>query len=105
MTRALVRENGQPVTIRRYKGPAGPSRAFDDFPTVAFVRTYGAKELIGNITQGDQLAVTLVDSLAAALPITTSDRFVVNGKEFTIKHPAPRTVGGVLIALDIQCAG
>jgi hypothetical protein len=104
MTRSLVNDNGQPVVIRRYTG-TGPTRSFVDTATTAFVRNYGSKELIGSIAQGDQVAVTLVDTLAAILPVTTNDFLVVNGKEFAIKNPMKRVVTGVLIALEIQAKG
>ncbi|MEH2476244.1 hypothetical protein V1281_002587 [Nitrobacteraceae bacterium AZCC 2161] len=105
MTRNQVNENGQAVAIRRYTGPAGPNRAHDDYPTRAFVRNYGSKELIGSIIQGDQVAITLIDTLGGVLPVTTNDKLVVSGKEYAIKNPMKRVVGGVLIALELQCSG
>jgi hypothetical protein len=102
--RSLVNENGQPVSIRRYTG-TGPSRTFTDTVTQAFVRNYGSKELIGSIVQGDQVAVTLVDMLSGILPVTTNDKLVVGTKEYAIKNPMKRVVGGVLVALEIHASG
>lgn len=104
MTQSLVNENGQPVAIRRYTG-SGPTRSHVDTMTMAYVRTYGSKDLIGAIVQGDQIAITLVDGLGNVLPVTTNDKIVVGGKEFAIKNPMKRVVGGVLIALEIHAAG
>ena len=46
-----------------------------------------------------------MDDLTSILPVTTNDKLVVAGKEFAIKNPMKRVVGGVLIALEIQAAG
>lgn len=104
LTRAQVNENGQDVSIRRYIGK-GPTRTFNDTATKAYVRNYGSNEIIGAIVQGDQRAVTLIDNLSAILPVLTSDKLVVGAKEFAIKNPMKRVVGGVLIALEIHAAG
>ena len=111
MTRNMVTENGQRVFIRRFSG-TGPSRTKVDTPTLAYVRNYGSKELIGSIQQGDQSAVTLVDTLAAILPVLTTDKLVLakddgtaGPLEYSIKNPMKRVVGGMLIALEIHCSG
>lgn len=100
----LISEEGQAVSIRRYSG-TGPSRSYVDTATTAYVRCYGSNELIGAIVQGDQVAVTLVDTLSGILPVTTNDKLVVGTKEFAIKNPMKRVVGGTLIALEIHAAG
>jgi hypothetical protein len=102
--REMIGDLGQPVAIRRYTG-SGPSRPHADTVTHAYVRNYGSKELIGSIVQGDQVAITLVDTLSGILPITTNDKLVVDGKEFAIKNPMKRVVSNVLIALEIHAAG
>jgi hypothetical protein len=101
---AQINENGQAVSIRRYTG-TGPSRTSADTATVGYVRNYGSNELIGSISQGDQVAVVLIDTLSGILPVTTSDKLVVGTKEFAIKNPMKRVVGGTLIALEIHAAG
>jgi hypothetical protein len=102
--REMIGDLGQTVVIRRYTG-TGASRPHTDTATQAYVRNYGSKELIGSIVQGDQVAVTLVDTLSAILPVTTNDKLVVDSKEFAIKNPMKRVVSGTLIALEIHAAG
>ena len=102
--KAAIQRVGQAVAIRRYTG-TGPSRPHVDTATTAYVRNYGSSELIGAIVQGDQKAITLVDSLAAILPVTTSDLLVVDGREYAIKNPMKRVVAGVLVALEIHAKG
>jgi hypothetical protein len=102
--RELIGDLGQPIAIRRYTG-TGPARTFVDTSTVAYVRNYESKEIIGAITYGDQRAIALVDDLAAILPVTTNDKLVVGGKEFAIRNPMKRVVAGTLIALEIHAAG
>jgi hypothetical protein len=102
--REMISDLGQPVAIRRYVG-TGPSRTHTDTATMAYVRNYGSSELVGAIAQGDQKAITLVDGLAGILPVLTSDKLVVDGKEFSIKNPMKRVVAGTLIALEIHAAG
>lgn len=104
MYQALIDENGQDVAIRRYIG-TGPSRTSSDTVTKAYVRSFGSDELIGSIVQGDQVAIALVDGLSGILPVTTNDKLVVGTKEFAIKNPKKRVVGGTLIALEIHASG
>ena len=102
--RTLINENGQDVAIGRYAG-TGPSRTRTDTATKGYVRNYGANELIGSISQGNQVAIVLVDALSGILPVTTNDKLIVGTKEFAIKNPKMRVVGGTLIALEIHAAG
>jgi hypothetical protein len=102
--RRLIGEVGETVYVRRFTGST-PARTHVDTETTAYVRNYGSNELIGSITQGDQRAITLVDTLSSILPVTTNDKLVVGTKEFAIKNPMRRVVGGTLIALEIHAAG
>jgi hypothetical protein len=119
--RALIDENGQLVAIGRYTG-TGPDRPRTDTPTMAYVRYYASSELKGTIVQGDQVAIVLVDGLSGILPVTVNDKLIVDfevidgvvtmvdgatvrGKEFAIKNPMKRVVGGTLIALEIHSKG
>jgi hypothetical protein len=119
--KALIDENGQLVAIGRYTGTV-PSRTRTDTVTRAYVRYYGSNELIGTIVQGDQVAIALVDDLSGILPVTVNDKLIVDfqvingvitmdgastvgGKEFAIKNPMKRVVGGTLIALEIHSKG
>ena len=120
-TRAMVAAKGEPVAIGRY-AVIGAGRARTDVLSTGFVRNFGSSELTGLIVQGDQKAIVLVDTLAAVLPVTANDWLivgfevingvatmvngrVVGGKEYAIKNPAKRVVGGVLIALEIHAKG
>jgi hypothetical protein len=117
-----IGRKGEPIAIRRYTGPAGLNRPFTDTVTRAGVRNYEAEELVGDIKQGDQVAIALVDTLAAILPVLNTDKLVtdfevidgvvtlvdgkvVGGKESIIKNVKKRRVDGTLIALEIQAAG
>jgi hypothetical protein len=104
--RAMVAEIGEAVTVRRYSGP-GASRSHVDTPTQARVTGYLPQEIVGDVTQGDRKVIALADTLAAVLPLTTSDRLVIRGREVAIKavDDNTRRIGGVLVALVIQAAG
>jgi hypothetical protein len=102
--RNMIAQVGQPVAIRRSTG-TGTAQTFTDTQTMAYVRNYGSKELVGSIAQGDQSAVTLVDGLTAILPLRTTDKLIVNGQPYSIKNPMRRVVGGVLIAYEIHASG
>jgi hypothetical protein len=117
--KALIDKSGQLVAIGRY---VGTSRDRTDTVTRAYVRYYASNELIGTIVQGDQVAITLVDGLSGILPVTVRDKLIVDfevidgvatmigsetkgGREFAIKNPMKRVLGGTLIALEIHSAG
>lgn len=118
-----IGRKGMPIAIRRATGPAGVNRPYTDTVTRAGVRNYDGTELVGTITQGDQVAIALVDALGAILPVLNTDKLVtdfqvingvvsidsdghvIGGKESTIKNVKKRRVGGTLIALEIQAAG
>lgn len=102
--REMVSDVGQPVAIRRYTG-VGSARTSVDTATKAYVRNYASDELIGAIVQGDQKAITLVDTLSGILPVLTSDFLVVDNREYAIKNPMKRVVGGTLVALEIHAKG
>lgn len=105
MYRRQINENGRAVSIRRYSG-TGPSRTHVDTATRAYVRNYGSDELVGAIVQGDQVAIALVDDLAAILPVRITDKLVIAGEvEKAIRNVRKREVGGTLIALEIHAAG
>lgn len=104
MHRKLINENGEDAYIRRYTG-TGLARTFVDVASKAYVRNYSSKELIGSVIQGDSVAIMLVDSLSAILPITTSDKVIAESTEYSIKNPMRRVVGGTLIALEIHISG
>ena len=96
------------IIVRRYTG-SGTSRPKFDVPVRGRAIGYDAKELIGGIVQGDQKVIVLVEDLIAkgmTLPLTTSDKAVVNGKEIAIMAPTPRkALDGTLVAYELQCRG
>lgn len=93
-----------PVAIRRYHG-TGPSRSSVDTATTGFIKNYDSSELIGIIEQGDQVAIVLVETLTAILPVTISDKLVIDDAEFAIKNVKIRRDGTTLIALEIHAKG
>lgn len=100
---------GEDVLIRRYSGPAGPSRPHVDTPARARATECKPEELIGPIIQGDRNLVVLVDAaVTAILPVLTTDKMVIRGKECAIRTPPDdntRRLAGVLIALELTAAG
>lgn len=105
----MMNERGETVVHRRYTG-AGPNRPKFDVEVMAVVVGYDEKEFVGSIQQGDRKIILLAEDLIEAqiaLPITSSDRIVVRGKELTIIAPddSTRRVQGVLIAYELQVRG
>jgi hypothetical protein len=98
------------VVIRRYSGPAGPSRPFFDAPCRGRVIGDRPVQLIGTVNQFDWKILVFVDDLIVAqfpLPILDTDKAVVLGKELTIKFNdgATRRYHGVILAYELQCRG
>lgn len=107
--RSLMNERGETIAIRRYTG-AGTSRPRFDAEVLAVVVGFAPKDLVGTIVQGDRKVIVLADDLIDAqfaLPVTTSDKIVVRGKELQIvaADDSTRRVAGVLIAYELQVRG
>lgn len=104
--RAFMAELGETVTVRRYSG-TGPGRPHVDTAAQARVTGYTPQDLVGTIVQGDRKLIMLVDTLAAVLPLSTTDKLVIRGREVRIKavDDNTRRIAGVLIALEIQAEG
>lgn len=104
--RAFMAELGENILVRRYSGTA-PTRTHVDTAAMARVMGYQPKDLVGAIVQGDRRVIMLVDTLAAVLPLRTSDKLVIRGIETSIKaiDDNTRRIAGTLIALDIQAEG
>jgi hypothetical protein len=120
---AKIAQVGQWIAIRRYTGTT--VKTFTDTLARAYVRYYGATEFIGAVTQGDLMAIALVDTLAGILPVSTNDKLmsqfwgfddpntpptmtaghVTGGKETAIKSVIKRTPGGVLIVIELHAVG
>lgn len=106
---AYKRTLPEEVSIRRYTG-TGQARTYSDFTASARVTGYRPSELLGTVTQGDQMAIVLAKDLTdngLILPVTTGDRIVVHGKEHAIASVDGNTrrVGGELIAYEIGFKG
>lgn len=106
ITRDRILADGETVLVRRYSG-TGPTRTKVDTAAQARVMGYLPRDLVGSIVQGDRKVTMLVDTLSAVLPVTTSDRLVIRGREVAIKavDDNTRRPQGVLIALEIQAEG
>ena len=103
--RAYARELKETIGVRRYTGTGATRPRYDIFIR-GKATPYGATELIGTITQGDQKVFLLAEDIIAGLmtlPITTNDKVVVKGKELSIVNPAERKApDGTLVAYEIQ---
>lgn len=99
------------VVIRRYTG-SGPSRTPADVTCRASVKADNmqSNQLADNVKELTYRAVVLVEDLVAggfALPMTTADKMVFDGKEMAISFPdrATRTVGETLLAYNVRARG
>lgn len=102
------------VTVRRYVGQAGPNRVSIDVDCRAWIKRAralgGASALVSDVMQAEFTAVVLVEDLVVAgfaLPITTADKLVFNGREMAISFPddATRSVGTELVAYNLTVKG
>ncbi len=121
-TIASYRDNvlaaGEEITIRRYTS-TGLNRTKLDQVIMARVTGYNPDELVGGIQQGDRRIICLAEDLTAnvatldsppltiVLPLTSTDKVVLRGKELAIIafDDSTRRVQGVLIAYEIQARG
>ncbi len=91
------------VLVRRYSGtPAARTKV--DTAGRAKVSGEQATELAGGVVQRQRKVILLVDTaITAILPITTSDKIVIRGRECAIKSPDDdtRRVGTSLFAVEI----
>ncbi|ODM77792.1 hypothetical protein [Bradyrhizobium elkanii] len=114
--RRALQEHGQSIIVRRWSGPANarvPTEA------VALGRPFGlkAEQLVGGIKAGDIKVILLNDPaavvpegkvpLSALLPLTSTDKLVLDGREISVKFPddMTRRIAGVVIALEIIAGG
>jgi hypothetical protein len=115
---------GQWIAIRRFAGTT--VKTYSDTLTRAYLTYYPVKEFVGAVVQGELVAIALVNSLGAVLPVTTNDKLVTEfygfadafatpqltvdshvsgGKQTSITSAVKRTTGGVLIALELHAVG
>jgi hypothetical protein len=100
---------GEEVIMRRYTGQ-GATRPRFDVRVMARVTDYSAAELVGSIEQGDRRVILLADDLIEAqfaIPIRSSDKVVVRGREMAILSPddSTRRCSTVIIAYELQVRG
>lgn len=112
----MLAEVGEDIIVRRWSGPATARVATE---AVARGRPLGlrAELLVGGITAGDFKVILINDpaaivpsgkvALATLLPLTTSDKLVVAGRESAIKFCDDKTrrIAGVVVGLEILAAG
>lgn len=114
--RSTLQQVGEDIIVRRYTG-TGTDRPKIDVTCRARVVGYDARELTGTIQQGDRHIILLAEDVSVpttdsppqsiTLPLKTSDKVVVRGKELQIiaADDSTRRVDGVLIAIEIQARG
>lgn len=99
-----------PLAIRRYSGPAGPTRASADFACRGHIKGEGAAALVGDVMQNTYRAIVNAEDLATAglaLPITTADKVMLDGRELAISFVDGATdyVAGALRAYRLRVKG
>lgn len=104
---ASYRRNlNEPITIRRY---SGTPRTASDFEVMGKAWGYSGAEIVGSIIQGDQRVIVVASDLEAlglALPVKTSDKVVIAGKEKSIVSPGERKApDGTKVAYELQVRG
>jgi hypothetical protein len=107
--RRAIRQHGEPVLFRRYTG-TGANRTLFNAELRAVVTGYQPVELIGGIVQGDRKVILLAEDANRAqigLPITTSDKLVVRGRELAIGvvDDSTHRDGTELVAYELKVTG
>ncbi|WP_158671923.1 hypothetical protein [Bradyrhizobium guangdongense] len=97
------------VTIRRYYGTGSP-RAYYEKACRGREVQYKPDEMVGPVVQGDWKIILLAEDLesgAITLPLRTTDKAIVRGKELTIAgiDDKKRRFGDVLCAYELQVRG
>ncbi len=105
----MLRSVGETATIRRYSG-TGSNRPKVEKGCSARVMSYQPSEIVGPIVQGDRRIILLAEDIETgpvSLPILTTDKVVVRGKELAIVaiDDNTRRVGDVLCAYELQVRG
>lgn len=97
------------VTIRRYYGTGSPRQHYEKVCRGREVQ-YQPSEIVGPILQGDWKIILLAEDLesgAVSLPLLSTDKAMVRGKELTIAgiDDKKRRFGDVLCAYELQVRG
>jgi len=98
------------IGVRRYaSGVAGPNRPRFDVYVRGNSTLYQAQEFVGAILQGDRRVFVLVEDIIKnqmKVPLTTTDKVIVSGRELSILSIAERSaLDGTLVAYELQCRG
>jgi hypothetical protein len=103
--RGFMAEQGEDIFIRRYSGVS--PRTHVDTPARARTVNFAPFAIVGSVVQGDRKMIVLVDGLSGILPVLTSDKAIVRGKELAIVgvDDNTRRIQGVLIGLELQVRG
>lgn len=107
--RRAIRQHGELVLIRRYTG-SGTSRPVFNTEVMAIITGYQPQELIGGIIFGERKCIVLAEDFNKSeigLPLTTSDKIVVRGRESAIGGVDDNTHrdGTELIAFEMKISG
>lgn len=107
--RRQITQHGEAVLLRRYTG-TGPTRVANDVSIRGWVKGFEPHTLIGGITYGDRHAIILAEDVTArgfVLPITTSDKLVVRGRELaiTVIDDSTHRDKTLLIAFELKVSG
>lgn len=107
--RRMMAAHGETVAIRRYTG-TGQNRPRHDTNVMARVMDYKPEEIVGTIQQGDRKVILAYQDLIHAqfaIPVKSTDKLVVRGKELAIQSvdDNSRRIGTELIAYVLQVRG
>jgi hypothetical protein len=115
--RRFLAEDGGDITVRRYSSTGAARVVSAEAVARGRVVGYQPRELVGGIVQGDRKVILINDpaavvpagkvALATMLPLTTSDKLVIRGRETTIGgvDDETRRIQDVLIALELRVTG
>lgn len=101
--RALLRERGRPMTLRRQGSPASPVVS-----VLGYSRAYQPGELQAGVQQGDVRIEILADEILAAAwpaPPRQPDRLTFDGRTFTVQGSTAIYDAAECIGYSLWCRG
>ena len=101
--RAILRERGRPMTMRRAIGTSGVTVTL-----LGFARAFSPGELTGGVQQGDLRIETLADEITGAAwpaPPRNPDRVTMDNRTWTVQGAWPVYEGAELIGWTIWARG
>lgn len=118
----LADDEGEDIVLRRVKGSSLATQQNVDVTCRAFVRGYGAAELVGAITQQDvRIVISSTQIDAAGWPADEADstslidpriprknrgdKVIISGKEHAVQDAKPIRIDGTLVRIDITARG